>query len=117
MLGVPAASSAPLWVLDSIALTDLVTSGREAIPDWVPQNGRLLRLDLPRWIPHEGFSNHSRLNTRSRVLEPKCHSHDICGNDRTVCVCVVCVMSLHHTGVYVCNVSTSLPNKGAPQDK
>ena len=40
MLGVPTASSAPLWVLDSIALTDLVASGGEVIPDWVPQNGK-----------------------------------------------------------------------------
>ena len=52
MLGVTAASSVPLWVLDSIALADLVTSGREAVPDWVPQNGR----DLPRWLPHKGTS-------------------------------------------------------------
>ena len=38
MLGVPAASSAPLWVLDFIAITALVALGREIIPDWVPQN-------------------------------------------------------------------------------
>ena len=62
MLGVPAASSAPLWVLDFIALTDLVTSGREAIPDWVPQNGR----DLPRWIPHEGVLSKSSPDLSTR---------------------------------------------------
>ena len=39
VLGVPAASSAPLWDLDSIAVTDLVASVRKIIPDWVPQNG------------------------------------------------------------------------------
>ena len=29
-----------MWLLDSIVLADLVTSGREEISNWVPQNDR-----------------------------------------------------------------------------
>ena len=102
-------------LLDSIALADLGSAGREVL-----RTGCLSVVrSLPRWLPHNGslFKIKSRLHTRTRVLEPKWHSHDICGNACTVCVCVVCVMSLHHTSVYVRNVSISLPNNGSPRDK
>ncbi len=98
----------PQWCLLGNDVRNLgclqVLTGNAAVLPWCRSN----------LAPSGQFSNWSRSNTRSRVLEPKCHSHDICGNACTVCVCVVCVMSLHHTGVYVCNVSTSSPNKGTP---
>ena len=59
MLGVPAASSAPLKVLDSIVLASLVTSGGESL------------------VTSGFFKIKSRLNSPAKVLEPKCHSCDI----------------------------------------
>ena len=62
------------------------------------------------------FKIKSRLHTRTRVLEPKCHD-DICGSTCTVCVCVVCIMSLRRTSVCVRNVLIGLPSNGSPKDK
>ena len=59
MLGVPAASSAPLKVLDSIVLANLVASGGESL------------------VTSGFFKIKSRLGSPAKVLEPKCHSCDI----------------------------------------
>ena len=109
MLGVPAASSAPLWVLDSIALTDLVTPGREATPDWVPQNGR----DSPRWIPHEGvFQNQVQTEPLLRFLNQNVIVVTYvampagCGLVNDVC---------YSRGVLYMRYFDKQPNKGLPQ--
>ena len=59
LLGVPAASSAPLKVLDFIVPRSLVASG----------GGSLVTSGV--------FKIKSRLGSPAKVLEPKCHVYDI----------------------------------------
>ena len=87
LLGVPAASSAPLKVLDSIVLASLVASGGESL------------------VTSGFFKIKSRLSSPAKVLEPKCHSCDIevmhAGYGIDMCV-------------LTCDTFSRQPNQGPP---
>ena len=91
----------PIWVARAGGTTN-----------WLPQCSK----GLPRWLPHDGsvFSKSS----------PDCTLAHECLSQNVIVMTYVAMLALCvfvwyvscHC-MYVCNVSTSLPNNGAPQDK